>query len=674
MNNLCVACHIQLMKNYNFNPMKKNIKTRFTTLLLAVILFPLLSYGQVEVKWNQVFASDIQWQEVSSLGNLIVSSGEALMGINTETGNIAWRRNEHANLARHMYRELPNSPFFTVETNNNIYLIDQITGDEVFNSGKAGIADIKDYFLLYNSDAILVAGSDLAGEPVMLSVKMSDGSISWSLNEKFGRIIAANELGNDELLIVTLFNNYKLSASTGNIFWKEVNSKDAADVDKLGAFGDLVKAAAEKLTSNMDIQLNYYRKPGGDVFFLGAQQEHQSSSSSSSGEPIINYTNNYSAYKISDGSLLWEDDLEVKGRLSHVAFMENGLLILPDDGNRTKINLFDYQTQEGLWGKKGRGIAIKGGIYDYLDSGEGILLVSRTSSNNFLNYLDPKAGVITFEKPVKVNGSVIGIVPLSNSILYITSESMNILDQSAGVLKWKKSIQTSPDLTAEFEGKIYAYDYKTGTVKVVDMETETVKDLSSEAVKFEGKEAPRKLEVMEDGIFLHSDQNVAKLGFDGTLMFNEYYPAPREAGWKRALLYAESIRAAYIGAASYYVAGSMAYAVEDVSKEDAVAGEIVSQVGHAYGELGNEAASYAGAAFQQANARMKATQSGRDFMFIMSKQDKDIQLLKVSKVTGKIEGKIDLGKDREPIYAVDDITGQVYYLTGEDELTSYQVK
>ena len=71
---------------------------------------------------------------------------------------------------------------------------------------------------------------------------------------------------------------------------------------------------------------------------------------------------------------------------------------------------------------------------------------------------------------------------------------------------------------------------------------------------------------------------------------------------------------------------------------------------------------------------MKATKSGRDFMFIMSKQDKDIVLLKVSKLTGKIEGKIDLGKDREPIYAVDDITGQVYYLTGENELTSYQVK
>lgn len=654
--------------------MKKNIKRTFIALLIAAALSPSLSYGQVEVKWNKQLSSDILWQEVSSLGNLIVCSGDALMGINTESGDISWSKTEHANMARHTYRELPNSPFFTVEKNNVIYLIDQGSGDEVFNSGKAGIADIKDYFLLYNSDAILVAGSNPAGEPVMLSVKMSDGTLSWSMNEKFGRIIAANELGNDELLIVTLFNNYKLNAGTGKILWKEANSEGAAEVDKLGAFGDLMKAAAENMASDMDIQLNYYRKPGGDVFYLGSQQEHQSATTSSSGEPTINYTNNYSAFKISDGSLLWEDDLEVKGRLSHLAFMDNGLLILPDDGNRTKINLFDYETRAGLWGKKGRGIAIKGGIYDYLDSGEGILLVSRTSSNNFLNYLDPGAGVITFEKPVKVEGSVVGIVPLSNSILYITTASMNILDQTAGVLKWKKSIQTSPDLTAEYEGKIYAYDYKTGTVKVVDMETEEVKDLSATEVEFQGKEAPRKLEVMADGIFLHSDQNVAKIGFDGTLLFNEYYPAPREAGWKRALLYAESIRAAYIGASSYYVAGSMAYIEEDVRSEDAVAGEVVSQVGDAYGDLGNEAASYAADAFKQANARMKATKSGRDFMFIMSKKEKDIVLLKVSKTTGKAQGEIDLGKDREPIYAVDDITGQVYYLTGERELTSYQVK
>jgi hypothetical protein len=73
-----------------------------------------------------------------------------------------------------------------------------------------------------------------------------------------------------------------------------------------------------------------------------------------------------------------------------------------------------------------------------------------------------------------------------------------------------------------------------------------------------------------------------------------------------------------------------------------------------------------------ANARFKATQSGRDFIFIMSKQPNGIELLKVSKTSGKVDGRISLGKDREPIYAVDDITGQVYYRSDENKVTSYK--
>jgi len=118
----------------------------------------------------------------------------------------------------------------------------------------------------------------------------------------------------------------------------------------------------------------------------------------------------------------------------------------------------------------------------------------------------------------------------------------------------------------------------------------------------------------------------------------------------------------------------MAAVEDEVRKEDEVAGEMVNQIGNAYGELGAQASSYAASAFRQANARLKATMSGRDFMFIMSKQDKNIELLKVSKYTGKVDGSIDLGKDREPVYAVDDITGQVYYRADDKLLTSYQVK
>ncbi|MGI9552450.1 MAG: PQQ-binding-like beta-propeller repeat protein [Aurantibacter sp.] len=643
----------------------------FKFLIIVALLVPFTHFAQVEVKWNKQMPADILWQEVTALGNLIVSSREGLIGVDTETGAISWSNSSLANLSRQAFEELPNSPFFTITTNNTLHMIDQFSGKEVFNSTNAGLQEIASYYLLYDSDAILVAGTDGNEEPLMVSIKMSDGNQSWSMSEKFGRIVAANELGNGELLIVTLFNNYKLNSQTGEIIWKNTNSKEAAEIDKMGKLGALLKKAAENMSKDIDIQLQYYKPAGGDIFYLGSQQERQSGMTTSSGTNTVNYTNNYNAYNTNDGSLVWDQELTVNGALGHVSFLKDGLLVLPDDGNRTKINLFDYQTRKGLWGKKGRGLAIKGGVYDYLNSGEGILLVSRTANKDFLNFLDPAEGVITFDKPVKVDGTVVGIVPFGESILFITTESMNILDTATGALKWKKSIQTSPELTAEHNDKIYAFDYKSGLVKVVDMTTEKLSDLSKVELTFEGKEIPKRLEIMNDGIFIHSDQNVAKFNFDGTLSFQNYYAAPRESGWKRALLYASSVRAAYIGANSYYISGAMAAVEDDVRQENALAGELVNQVGNAYGELGNAASSYAVNAFKQASARMKATKAGRGFMFIMSKKEKNVVLLKVSKVTGEIEGEINLGKDREPVYALDDITGQVYYRKTDKELTSY---
>lgn len=647
---------------------------KYLVLGILITITTFTCFGQVEVKWTKELPADILWQEVTSLGNLIVSSTNQLVGIDTETGEIRWSKHEHAGLDYESFNELFNSPFFTVTTNNSLHLMDQLSGDEVFDSYKAGLNTIDDYFLLYNSDAILVSGKGTNGEPLMVSVKMSDGSVSWTMKEKFGRIVAVNEVGNNELLIVTLFNNYNMNASTGNVIWKEVNSAESAQADKLGALGALIKEVAETMAKDMEIELNYYRPEGSDIFYLGSQQESQSSMTSSSGDPVIIYTNVYNAFNINDGSLIWNEPLEVNGKLSQVAFLDNGILVLPDDGNRTKINLYDYKTHTGIWGKKGRGIGIKGGIYDYLVAEDGMLLVSQTANSNYLNFLDLSTGTITFEKPVRVEGMVVGIVPVSNGILYVTTESMNILDPANGTLKWSKSIKTNPQLTEEFDGEIYAFDSKSKTLKVVDMNSETVNELSPTQLNFEGREIPRKLEVMDDGIFIHSDQNVAKFNFDGSLLFQAYYPAPREPGWKRALLYAEAVRGAYIGASSYYISGAMAAVEDEVRQEDTVAGEIVSQLGGAYGELGEQASSYALSAFKQANARHKATSSTREYMLIMSQQDKAIQLLKVDKSTGQVEGSIDLGKDREPIYAVDDVTGQVYYVTGSRVLTSYMIK
>jgi outer membrane protein assembly factor BamB len=54
-----------------------------------------MHFAQVEVKWNTEVPTNILWQEVTALGNLIVSSRGGLIGLDAETGKIVWSKRAH---------------------------------------------------------------------------------------------------------------------------------------------------------------------------------------------------------------------------------------------------------------------------------------------------------------------------------------------------------------------------------------------------------------------------------------------------------------------------------------------------------------------------------------------------------------------------------------------------
>jgi outer membrane protein assembly factor BamB len=388
---------------------------------------------------------------------------------------------------------------------------------------------------------------------------------------------------------------------------------------------------------------------------------------------MVSYQNSYYAYNINDGSMLWKDPVTMNGLIGELAFYEDQVIILPADGNRTMINMYGLESKTGKWGKKGKGIPIKGGVYDYIPTERGFLIITEGSNGHYLNILDPVAGMMTFEKPVKISGTVMGAVNIPKGLIFITTEEVNILDPVTGALLLDKPINTNPALTADDGDKLYAFDNKEGTLKVIDKSNGLVSTLSKVSLKFEGKENPAGIELRENGIFIASEQNVAMFDFEGNLKFQNYFPAPRESGFKRALMYAQAVRASYISANSYYVSAQFKQVEDEVKAEDPVSGAIVEGFGKVYGELGDAASDFAVQTFKQANARFKATAEGRNFMIVMTQMNKDNLLIRVNKDTGKMEGSIDLGKDREPEYAVDDVTGQVYLKTDVAELVSYQL-
>ena len=98
---------------------------------------------------------------------------------------------------------------------------------------------------------------------------------------------------------------------------------------------------------------------------------------------------------------------------------------------------------------------------------------------------------------------------------------------------------------------------------------------------------------------------------------------------------------------------------------------MVQGFGEAYAQLGDAATDFARQSFKRANARFKATSDGRDFIIILSQVEKGNALLKINKETGEVMGEISLGKERNPIYAVDDITSQVYLNTDPITIKSF---
>ncbi|MEL7426215.1 MAG: hypothetical protein AAFN81_24695 [Bacteroidota bacterium] len=89
-----------------------NYKMTFTLLAFSLLFCATPTSAQVEVKWEKEMPGNILWQQVTTLGQLIVETDAGLIGVDTETGETKWTQNGLANLPQGAFVELPDSPFF----------------------------------------------------------------------------------------------------------------------------------------------------------------------------------------------------------------------------------------------------------------------------------------------------------------------------------------------------------------------------------------------------------------------------------------------------------------------------------------------------------------------------------------------------------------------------------
>lgn len=641
------------------------------------------SIAVVTPKWTAELDKPIQWQKVTSLGYHIVYCSGILCGLDTETGNVKWTIENLNGLNLEGLEEIQNSPYIVATLAGNapdIVIIDPVEGKKIFSSKKAGFISISQKLSLYKTGGILVTGKKTDNKNAAAMIDMQTGKLLWEL-DKIDKLYKAYEIDNDDLLLVSLWSVYRIKVKTGSIVWKNANSKGAEKINNMGKIGSLLKKVTDKAASNVKMEVQFFLNPDKKSFILGIEQEGASTRTTSSGAKITKstssgagpeYSNGYMAYSLADGSRLWDIENTYPGKIGKVVFNNTGVVILPNNGSSSLINCLKHEDGQPLWGKRGKGNKIKGGVIDAIAIEDGVMILTMKKDRTYLNILDKNNGVMKWEKEARIDGHLKIAQKVPAGLLVVTNEELNIFDVSSGAQKLDKNIAVEPGMYQVKNSKMYIWSNRENVLKGINLEKGTTKIFFSSKLKFEGKEKPTALELIPQGYLLKSSQNIALISIDGKLIYQSYFEAPKDPTILRALNMARAVTASlYAANAAFATAalGSATAKTEEESLERAVGAGFTT----VYSEIAKGYTSVAADSFKKANARYKATKQGKDFVFILTKEArKNNQIVQVLKSTGEVKDAIDLGRERMPSYEVDDVTNTIFYKTSEKQIKCYK--
>jgi outer membrane protein assembly factor BamB len=407
----------------------------------------------------------------------------------------------------------------------------------------------------------------------------------------------------------------------------------------------------------------------------------------------VSYDDRLMAYRLADGQALWTKPANVDGWIRDIVQHPAGIIMLPEGpppneatGNvriingvvQTGLNVARYDDGTMIADKA---LHMRGTVKDAMIAGDAVVLAVDAESKTFVNALNVATATLRLPKDVKIKGQLDYAELTPAGLLYVsrsdpsTNGEANIIDLSSGEPKYRDAIEgtkSSAMLHAVDGPTLYVFAGKDRHLYAVNRQDGTYHPIGGE-IKFQGDEDPTALEVRPSGLVLSSSQNLVVVGRDGQIKQQVYNPAPRLSGLLRALYRINSIRAGLYGAA----ASSYGDAFAQMSRQatDTTAKRLTAQMAAAYSQGGAQLAGYSNQAAAMATKRFKASLAtpGSVFMLTPSPDGNGNVLLQIDKDTAQPRSRVDLGKQREPVYAVDDIAGMLFLQTSSGTLTGYRL-
>jgi outer membrane protein assembly factor BamB len=646
------------------------------------------SPGGATAAWTLRVPQDIRWQQVTASGMLLIGTDAMVAGVDPERGQIAWQKTELAGLPPDSVRMVESSILMEAARTGLLLVFDPVTGGVVFDSRQLNLTQVVTRRVLPQTGTLLVHGRRAQGPPVVALYDLVTGAQRWASETLFeqdgpkkrglgglmqglaravsgGTELQVLQAGPEVIVVHTLLGLRALDAKTGAVRWSAT-----LPTARQGQIARAVKLFPS-MTKN-------------DRVYVG-------------------FDDRLMAFSLVDGKALWAKPAEIDGWVYDIVQHPDGIVILPESppadqatGNvrvvngvvQTGLNVARYEDGSTIAQKP---LRMRGTVRQALIAGPAVVLAVDAESRTFVNVLDVATATVRLKKDVKIKGQLDYAELTPAGLLYIsrpdaaTNAEVNIIDLAKGEPRFKDAIESGKPLSSgdynaakyylhrAIEGKtLYVFANRDHRLYAVDRTAGTFQALGAE-VKLQGGDAFTEMEIRPAGIVLVAAQNLVVLGRDGSVKQQVYHPAPQLPGLLRALYAVNAVRAGLRGAAASAYGDAFAQASRQAT--DSNARRITAQLGTAFQQGGAQLQGYARQSAAMASKRFQAslTLPGSVFMLTKAPDGNGNVLLQLDKDSGQPRSRVELGKEREPVYAVDDIAGMLFLRTAAGTLVGYRL-
>jgi outer membrane protein assembly factor BamB len=638
--------------------------------------------------WTLKTKGDIRWQQITPSGTLLVSTDAALIGVDIDRGQVAWEKPELGGLPPDSVHMVQGSILMEAARPGLVVVFDPATGGVVFDSRQLGLAEVVTRRVLPQTGTILIHGRRAQGPPVVALYDLATGNQRWSSETLFEqtepkkkglgglmqglvrRVSEGTELevlqaGPEMIVVHTLMGLRALDAKSGDVRWSAT-----LPTAKAGS-----PAKHVRLYPSIDRTDRIY----------------------------VSFDDRLMPYRLNDGQPLWPKPATVNGWIRDIVQHPAGIVMLPEGapegeltGSRvvkngvvqTGLNVARYDDGTAVAAKP---LKMKGDVMEAMIAGDAVVLAVDAESKTFVNVLDVATATVRLKKDVKIKGQLEYAELTPGGLLYIsrpdasTNAEVNVIDLATGEPKYKDAIESGKPMSssgydaeryylhhAAEGGTMYVFANRDHQLYAVNRSDGSYKALGGE-IKLQGGEDPVDMEIRPEGIVLIAPQNLVIVGRDGQVKQQVYHPAPQLPGLLRALYAVNAVRAGlYSAAASAY---GDAFAQASRRATDPSVQRITSELATAYTQGGAQLQGYSRQSAAMATKRFKASLAvpGSVFMLTKTPEGKGNVLLQIDKDSAQPRARVELGKEKEPVYAVDDIAGMLFLRTTPGTLVGYRL-